>query len=306
MAEYIPSTQDRGLGTLSTLPPEIRGMVYALLSCTGHTALARVSKAINEDTKSALFQHGVYRMDMEYLDESPSYSWKVRVKPSPTVLPHIKNLCVRLAIHMYGTHYTISELRYGDEEFGDDDIISVFKSTSISRADTKNSLFHKSGTAGFLDGALLSLQSRSLLSLLRQMVDHMDKPARCVIKLDIRQLTCAYVPSTVYESMELFRKFPRVVTEFCHGPYQIRFCAENFLKHHVDMFAATSMSTRERLGPEEDLDQGRDLKIIHRICYFKEYMRGDVISWGDEPQDKDYGLGEWTKALGRVWPPKSA
>ena len=311
MAERSSSTPDNGLGTLSILPLEIREMIYAPLFGAGHTALALASKAMSEDTKSTLYQHGVYHMEIEYLYDSGSYRWKVVRKPSPTILPRIRNLhvCVK-----YGTHMNIhgvNTIRFPGSAPKDDDITSVFQATWKSSPDDPNGIFHKLDTAPVINSAVLSLESQSLASLVRQLVDHMEKPGRCFFKCDVLQSTTEEMPPAVFDSMKLLRRFPYVVTEFSYGPYHNRESAEIFLEGFNNTVAANLENTKRILEPRGDSDQRPELKISHAVSYFLRGGFGNlsvmgVKSWGDEPEDRDCGLGEWTEASGRVWRPKSA
>ena len=311
MAECSSSTQYRGLGTLGTLPPEIRGMVYALLFCTGHTALARVSKAMYEDTKSDLLQHGIYHMAIEYLSVPRSYSWKVIRKPTQTVLPRIRNLDVCVKYGRHGEMNGVTAIRNPGSSSKDDEITSIFHATWKSNIDDPNSIFHKIDTATVRDSAVLSLQSQSPTSLLRQLVDHMEEPRRCFFKCEILQSTTDEMASAVFDSIELLRRFPYVATEFSYGPYHNRRSAELRIEDFPRVVAINTANTKRALGLGEENDQPPELKIIHRLCYFVIGGPGNLSEpgvkfWGDEPEDKDCGLGEWTEALGRVWPPKPA
>ena len=243
-------------------------------------------------------------MDIEYLGDSQSYCWKVLGQPSPMILPHIKNLIVRVRIVEYGEHDGFKNMGRPGSAVKSDGIMSIF--TWNSHPDDKKGLFHPSCIAGIIDSANLKLQSHSLGSLLRQMVDQMKNPGRCVFECELPQYLAVRIPSSVFESMDTLRKFPCVVIEFSCGPLFCRGRAVDYLEDGIHRIATSSLNTMRILERRGELDQGPKLKIIHRLSYRMDFEHPDVKLWGDEPEDKDYGLGEWTEALGRVWPPKSA
>lgn len=49
-------------GLLNRLPQEMRELIYEDVFSTGHTSLARTSKALHENSKSAISQHDIYRV----------------------------------------------------------------------------------------------------------------------------------------------------------------------------------------------------------------------------------------------------
>jgi hypothetical protein len=50
------------LGLFARIPQEIRDMIYEPLISEGHIAITRASKALHQNTKLALHQHGVFRI----------------------------------------------------------------------------------------------------------------------------------------------------------------------------------------------------------------------------------------------------
>ena len=53
------------LGAFAQLPQEVREIIYAVTCADGSVALTRASKAFHESTKRSLYQHGVYRINIE-------------------------------------------------------------------------------------------------------------------------------------------------------------------------------------------------------------------------------------------------
>ena len=49
-------------GLLGRLPQEIRDIIYEDVFSAGHISLAQTSKALHENSRSALSQYGVYRV----------------------------------------------------------------------------------------------------------------------------------------------------------------------------------------------------------------------------------------------------
>ena len=240
-------------------------------------------------------------MRIDYLPDSRSYSWISREKLSAVVLARIKNLHVWVTLYDLGKH-RISTMRH---LMKDDDIVYCYQATWISGPDDKSGIFHQPGIAGVANSAVLSTESHSLVSLLRQLVDQIEKPSHCVFECKVLPRTSA-VPSTVFDSMELLRKFPRVETDFSYGSCQTRKGAEEILEGYNHAIATISKNIKQILGPRGEREQGPELKISHKVSYFANGGCRDMKYWGDEPEDKDYGLGEWTETMGRVWPPKSA
>ena len=57
-----PSSGSTPFGLLGQLPQEIRDNIYKDVFSAGHISLARTSKALHENSKSAISEHGVYRV----------------------------------------------------------------------------------------------------------------------------------------------------------------------------------------------------------------------------------------------------
>ena len=75
-------------GTLSKLPFEIRCMIYKTLFAAGVVNLIRASKALHQDTKESLGEHGVCRVTVGHHD-NPRHMVKAQL---PIIPFHMRNL----------------------------------------------------------------------------------------------------------------------------------------------------------------------------------------------------------------------
>ena len=57
------------LGLFAKLPQEIRDIIYEPLLSAGHTSITRASKALCQDTKAALSQYGIFRVQIAHDDQ---------------------------------------------------------------------------------------------------------------------------------------------------------------------------------------------------------------------------------------------
>lgn len=53
-------------GAFGKLPKELRDSVYAMVLASGYTALTMTSQALNQDTKAALYHHGICRLTVYF------------------------------------------------------------------------------------------------------------------------------------------------------------------------------------------------------------------------------------------------
>ncbi|CAF9936494.1 MAG: hypothetical protein HETSPECPRED_010350 [Heterodermia speciosa] len=96
-------------GSFGILPIEIRELIYGPVFAAGSVAVTRASKAFYEDTKRALYVHGVYRVPVRYTcelddpdrdDRWPLWHWETQRRETfpDRFIAKVQNLQVSISI----------------------------------------------------------------------------------------------------------------------------------------------------------------------------------------------------------------
>ena len=104
--------QQSPFGSFGILPKEIRELIYVPVFAAGSVALTRASKAFYEDTKRALYVHGVYRVPVTYTcelddpqgdDRWPSWHWECPMRKTfpDHFIAKVQNLQVSISLAQY-------------------------------------------------------------------------------------------------------------------------------------------------------------------------------------------------------------
>ena len=104
--EHTPTARPRSptsFGVLGKLPLEIRYMIYEVLFAAGNVDLARVSKALQQDTEESLSEHGVCRVTVAHR-LNPGHKVQAQL---PTIPFHVRNLF----FHIVRWHHVSCPLR---------------------------------------------------------------------------------------------------------------------------------------------------------------------------------------------------
>ena len=100
------------LGTLAKVPLELRDLIYKDIFAAGATALTRTSKAIYADTKVALREWGIYRLQIEcdkeghvhpiyykeYQEDADKHYYILWQQPADMTLAKVRNLHLTIKV----------------------------------------------------------------------------------------------------------------------------------------------------------------------------------------------------------------
>ena len=289
------SPSSSSLGLLDTFPSEIRDKIYALVFHAGHISLTRASKALHEDTKDALLRHGIYRLNIQYWSDPKVYCWTVACEIPTCLLADVQNLRINIDLR---TPFDRERPQYlPSENLEDDHVVYYHQALWTLGPESSASLLPDTKAVNFQNYGLWTLWSPALKLILEKLTGTMKRHNYCEIT---HQYSSSYgIPSTAHDALELFQSFKTVSVQFT---YAVTFAVEamrNYLECDTSI-EANHERTMKALGPGQGLEKEPDLTITQRVSYMHEWKT--LKFWGDEPDDKDYGLGEWTAKGGRVWP----
>lgn len=295
------------LGLLSTFSQEIRDQIYSLVFFAGHCSLTRASKALHEDTKDALLRHGIYRLNVqyEYWLSPEIYRWTITCGNLSSVVVNVQNLRINIDFRFPPfpptAHHPHRQEYQPSGELDEDHVVYYHQATWTLKSDSSpTSLLPDSNALNFQNHGLWILRTRSLKNLLQKLTGTMKKHNYC----EIIHLYSDYrgIPNAACDALDLFQSFKTVVVQFDYGPMDDVEKLRYYLKRSK-WERIIHERTTQALGHGQGLKKGPDLTITQTACYYCDKSGDKILKfWGDEPEDKDYGLGEWTMKKGRVWP----
>ena len=243
-------------------------------------------------------RHGIYRLHVQYWFNPYIYCWTVACNVPASVLANVQNLRITIDFRLQNSPFRPDYRPSGI--LSEDEIVYYHQGSWTLKSNSSASILPDPNAIDLQNNGLWTLQSPSLRTILQKLPFTMKRHNYC----DIIHLYSGYVgiPYSAYRALELFQSFKTVLVQFNLGPERDIDMARHYLQKAAGI-RNNFERTMKALGRRQDLEKGPDLTITQRFCYYCDGWRHETQkSWGDEPGDEDYGLGEWTAEKGRIWP----